>query len=139
MKDPRIQIWNVLHDGEIASVSPENAQAIVMFVAIPYLRRSFEPMGASFVLSLSGVTRFEFQHFDGEVTSLDQALRVGGPQILSAGSESMPVTVETSMGQLRLDFQSLSLSLDTGQSIRFDALHDTAEGYWAALRARADR
>jgi hypothetical protein len=107
MNDVRIQIWNWLHDGEIASVSPEHHETVRMFVAIPYLRRKFEPLGASFELSLSGVSLLEFHHFDGEVTPLARALEIGGPEILSTSSEALPIVVETTMGQLKVGFQSL--------------------------------
>lgn len=53
MTDPRIDIWNLLHDGEI-TVAARDADALVLFVSIPYLRSSFRPIGDSFALRLSG-------------------------------------------------------------------------------------
>jgi hypothetical protein len=48
--DPRIAIWNILHDGEITAVS-EDVGTLTMFVSIPYLRRRLTPLGDSFVLT----------------------------------------------------------------------------------------
>ena len=79
MLDKRIQIWNLLHDGEIIAIS-ENNLSLTMFISIPYLRRRLPPLGDSFVLTLSGLNSFEFVNFDGTKTSLRTELEIGTPE-----------------------------------------------------------
>lgn len=128
--DRRIQIWNILHDGEIAAISGEGSDILTMFVSIPYLRRRLDPLGDSFVLTLSGITRLEFHDFDGTRETLQEQLDIGSPEILSTESDSMPVSIATSLGQLTLDFQSISFALDTGQAVEYEAIGKVCEEYW---------
>jgi len=139
MMDKRIQIWNILHDGEITAISGEGSETLTMFVNIPYLRRRLEPLGDSFVVTLSGLTRLEFQDFDGTTTLLKEEIEIGTPEILSTESESMPIKIETTMGQLTLDFQSMSLALDTGQAIDYEAVEKVCEEYWTEWKAKAEQ
>ncbi len=117
--DPRIQIWNVLHDGEITAISGEDGETLTMFVSIPYLRRRSEPLGDSFVLTLGGLKRLEFRNFDGTTTPLREEIDISTPGILSTESEAMPVRIETTMGQSILDFEGIRLGMDTGQQIEY--------------------
>src|SRR5690242_3674231 len=110
-----IQIWNILHDGEITAVEREHSDRLTMFVSIPYLRRRVPPLGDSFVLTLEGVKRVEFHNFDGTTSPFREELDIGTPEILKTESESMPVTIETTMGNLVLDFETICFGLDTGQ------------------------
>jgi len=130
MMDRRIQIWNILHDDEITAISGEGSDILTMFVSIPYLRRRLAPLGDSFVLTLSGITRLEFHDFDGTRETLQEQLDIGSPEILSTESDSMPALIATSLGQLTLDFQSISFALDTGQAIEYEAIEKVCEEYW---------
>jgi hypothetical protein len=138
MMDERIQIWNILHDGEITAISGDDGETLTMFVSIPYLRRRLEPLGDSFILRLSGLSRVEFHNCDGTPSSLREALDIGSPEILSTESESMPVSISTTLGQLSLDFQRISFALDTGQSIEYEAIEKVCEEYWTAWEAKAE-
>jgi hypothetical protein len=137
--DKRIQIWNILHDGEITAVSGDDAETLTMFVSIPYLRRRLKPLGDSFVLTLSGLSCVEFHNFDGTPSSLREELDIGSPEILSTESESMPVSIATTLGQLTLDFQNISFALDTGQNIEYEAIEKVREEYWTVWNAKADQ
>ena len=128
--DRRIQIWNILHDDEITTISGEGSDMLTMFVSIPYLRRRLDPLGDSFVLTLSGITRLEFHDFDGTRETLQEQLDIGSPEILSTESDSMPASIATSLGQLTLDFQSISFALDTGQAVEYEAIEKVCEEYW---------
>jgi hypothetical protein len=139
MMDKRIQIWNILHDGEITAVSGECGEVLTMFVSIPYLRRRLEPLGDSFVLTLSGVTRLEFHDFDDTVTSLQEVLDIGSPEILSTDSKSMPVSIATTLGQLTLDFKTIAFTLDTGQTVTYEAIEKVCEEYWTEWEAKAEQ
>jgi len=129
MMDRRIQIWNILHDDEITAISGEGSDMLTMFVSIPYLRRRLDPLGDSFVLTLSGITRLEFHDFDGTRETLQDQLDIGSPEILSTESDSMPVSIAMSLGQLTLDFQSISFALDTGQAVEYEAIEKVCEEY----------
>ncbi len=139
MTDQRIQIWNLLHDGEIAAVSLEQGAIVKIVVSIPYLRRRLPPLGASFVLSLAGVRLVEFHHFDGEMSSLGQALEVVVPGSLSTSSDAMPVSVDTTLGELRLDFQVIDFALDSGKPIGFESIVRICDEYWAEWHARTNQ
>ena len=128
--DRRIQIWNILHDDEITAISGEGSDILPMFVSIPYLRRRLDPLGDSFVLTLSGITRLEFHDFDGTRETLQEQLDIGSPEILSTESDSMPASIAMSLGQLTLDFQSISFALDTGQAVEYEAIEKVCEEYW---------
>ena len=130
MMDRRIQIWNILHDDEITAISGEGSDILTMFVSIPYLRRRLDPLGDSFVLTLSGITCLEFHDFDGTRETLQEQLDIGSPEILSTESDSMPASIATSLGQLTLDFQSISFALDTGQAVEYEAIEKVCEEYW---------
>jgi len=130
--DTRIAIWNVLHDGEITAVA-EDGDTLTMFVSIPYLRRRLKPLGDSFVLTLAGVRRAECRDFGGAASSaspLRVELEIGSPEILSTESVSMPVTIETTLGQLVLDFESIRFALDTGQATDYETIERVCDENW---------
>jgi hypothetical protein len=133
----RIQIWNVLHDGEITAVDGEGNDTMQLVVRIPYLRRRVQPSGDSFVLSLEGVTLVDFQDFDGHHTSLREEIEKRCPKILSTDSESMPVRVWTTTGPLMLDFKHIKFSLDSGQEIDFETIDRVSLEYWTEFEERA--
>jgi hypothetical protein len=139
--DARIQIWNVLHDGEITAIS-KDGDTLTMFVSIPYLRSRLKPLGDSFVLTLTGVRQAECRDFSGSASSassLREELEIGSPEILKTDSESLPVIVDTTMGQLILDFQSIHFALDTGQPIEYETIERVCEEYWTEWQARAEQ
>ncbi len=137
--DHRIQIWNVLHDGEITAIAGEEGDTLTMFVSIPYLRRRLEPLGDSFVLTLGGLKRLEFHNFDGTTTPLQEEIDIGTPEILSTESVSMPVKIETTMGQLILDFESIRFAMDTGQEVEYETIEKVCEEYWTAWEAKSEQ
>ena len=127
--DKRIQIWNILHDGEI-TVFEQKDETLIMFINIPYLRRRLKPLGDSFVLTLSGLKQVCFLDFDGNTLSLSEELDINLPVILSTHSGVMPLSIITTKGTLVLDFKSISFALDTGQTISFEAIEKACEQYW---------
>jgi hypothetical protein len=42
----------------------------------------------------------------------------------------MPVTVETMMGEVILDFQSIRFALDTGQDADYKTIERVCDEYW---------
>ena len=137
--DQRIQIWNVLHDGEITAIEGEDSHALTLFVSIPYLRRRLPPLGDSFVLMLEGLKRVDFFNFDGSAMPLREEIDLGTPEILQTSSDSMPITVETSMGKLVLDFEKIRFALDTGQPIAYETIENVCEQYWAERKLKVEQ
>jgi hypothetical protein len=127
-----------LHDGEITAISQDGG-TLTMFVSIPYLRRRLKPLGDSFVLTFTGLTRAECRDSAGNTTSLEEELEIGTPEILQTESKSMPVTVETTMGQVILEFQTIRLALDTGQEVSYETIEKTCEEYWNEWEANAQQ
>jgi hypothetical protein len=134
--DPRFHIWNTLHDGEITAVAADASDTVTIFVSIPYLRRRLQPLGDSFVLTLSGVRQLQFRDFSGTISSLRDELDLTAPEILSSESAHMPVTVETTSGQLLADFDDVQFALDTGQSVTYEAIEKVCHEYWDEWSAK---
>ncbi len=61
---------------------------------------------------------------------------MGIPEIIQTRSESMPVTIKTSMGRVTLDFQSIRFALDTGQLVEFETVKRVCEEYWSEWQAK---
>jgi hypothetical protein len=75
----------------------------------------------------------------GPASSLREELEIGTPEILQTKSKSMPVTIETTMGQLILDFQSIRFALDTSQPVEYETIEKVCEDYWTKWRAKTDQ
>ena len=50
----------------------------------------------------------------------------------------MPVAVETTMGQLILDFQSIRFALDTGQDTDYKTIERVCDEYWTEWKAKSE-
>jgi hypothetical protein len=134
MGDPRFDIWNVLHDGDITIVHREAPDAVIMFVCIPYVRRRIEPLGDSFRLRLGGFRSIHFANDIGDTSSeLDY---VEGYEILDILSETMPAKIQLAEGTLTLDFDTLDITLDSGQAIEYEQIRRVAQDYWDEFAAR---
>jgi hypothetical protein len=127
--DWRFGIWNALHDGEITIMHREAPDVLVMFVSIPYVRRRIQPLGDSFRLRLRGFRGMVFANDirDPPETELDY---IEGYEILEAKSDTMPATIQLAEGTLLLDFDSLEISLDTGQPISPEEVYRAYSDYW---------
>jgi hypothetical protein len=127
--DWRFGIWSALHDGEITIVHRESPDVLVMFVSIPYVRRRIQPLGDSFRIRLGGFRGMLFSYGSGDETHSDLDY-IEGFEILEAKSDTMPATIQLVEGTLMLDFDSLEISLDTGQPISPEEVYRTYEEYW---------
>jgi hypothetical protein len=135
MADPRVDIWDVLHDGEITIMHRESADALVMLVSIPYVRRRISPLGDSFRLRLGGFREMLFSYDHGNETYSDLDY-IEGFEILEAKSKTMPATIQLAEGPLMLDFDSLDISLDSGQPVTYEQVRRVAQDYWDEFAAR---
>lgn len=136
---PKIEIWNVLHDGEITAIEGEKSTTVRIFVSIAYLRKRLQPLGDSFILTLIGLKRLEWHNFDGSVSSFREELDIGTPEILKTESESLPVTIETTMGSLILDFEDIRFHLDTGDEVSYATMRKVCEEYWEEWKQKAEK
>ena len=137
--DPRIDIWNVLHDGEFTVLAVRD-NVLTMFVNIPYLRARLTPLGDSLVLRLKGFRSFSLLDSGGRLESTNPAdVTRSGQVILSAASDDFPVTVALRGGSMTLDFDDLEVALDTGSTVDYAVVRRAAEDYWTEWEAKARR
>ena len=130
--DERIAIWNILRGGKISAVS-EEGDILTVLVSIPYIRRRLNPLGDSFILTLTGVRRAEYRGFCGSGPAC--AIREGvESEIVQTTSRVMPITIETmsdtTLGQIVLDFQSIRFALDARQVSDYQTIQKVYEEYW---------
>jgi len=134
-----IDIWNILHDGDITAVEKGQNSSYTLFVNIPYLRRRLAPLGDSFILVLQGVRQIAFHNFDGTISAIEDELNLSTPEILRTDSETMPICVETTTGKLILDFEDLEFRLDTGQTVDFETIESVCREYWGEWQKKTAR
>jgi hypothetical protein len=126
--DWRFGIWNALHDGEITVVARDEPDSLIVFVSIPYVRRRIEPLGDSFRLRLAG---FRGMHFDNGIgDSYSELEDIEGLEILETKSDKMPAEIQCAQGTLTLDYDSLEISLDSGQPISPEEVYRAYQEYW---------
>jgi hypothetical protein len=135
MSDPRLDIWKVLHDGEITVVHREAPDVVIMFVSIPYVRRRIQPLGDSFCLRLGGFRGMAFS-YDIDQDTFTELDYIEGFEILEVLSETMPAMIQLAEGKLMLDFDSLDITLDSGQSVGYEEVRRVAQDYWDEFAAR---
>ncbi len=127
--DWRFGIWSALHDGEITIMHRESPDVLVMFVSIPYVRRRIQPLGDSFLLRLTGFRGMVFADDIGDPPETELEY-IEGYEILEAKSDTMPATIQLAEGTLMLDFDSLQISLDTGQPISPEEVYRAYSECW---------
>jgi len=125
-----INIWNILHDGEITVIEKNMDGLYIIFVNIPYLRKRISPLGDSIVLILSNVKKLLFKDLEGIESVLVDELESTNLHILYTESISMPILVETTAGTLILDYDKIDLKLDTGQSLEYEKVELICREYW---------
>lgn len=64
---------------------------------------------------------------------------VEGYEILSTESHEMPLKIQLAEGALTLDFDSLDISLATGQPISYEEVCRACEEYWDEWEKKAKR
>ena len=79
----------------------------------------------------------EFLDYEGKKkTSSMEDIARSGIEILSTDSEAMPVKIATTTGFLTLDFDTLEIRLDTGQSVDYDQVYRVCCAYWDEWSAK---
>ena len=138
--NPRAEIWNVLHDGGIAAINGVIPGDVAIRVSIPYLRKMFSADGEDIIVRLANCAKFTMKIWEEDFTTDDLERIVGtDTEILSTESEDVPVHIFTTLGELDIDFEAFSLSLDNGRQITFEELCDACENYWNRWENEAKR
>jgi len=129
--NPRAEIWNVLHDGGIAAINGVIPGDVEIRVSIPYWRKMFSADGDDIIVRLANCAKLTMKIWEKDFTTDDIERIVGtDTEILSTESEDVPVHIITTFGELDIDFEAFSLSLDNGRPITFEELCDACENYW---------
>jgi hypothetical protein len=130
----RADIWNILHDGEIAEIKRDSQQNLQLRIYIPYLGNMFPEVGENIWVDLHNTKKFEMRIWDEDLTTSDFDKIVStGTEILSTESTDVPLHIVSTRGDLFIDFESFSLSLDSKNKITFDELTDACSRYWKNL------
>lgn len=131
--DPRIDVWNLLHDGEIAGIDGILPGKIELRIYIPYLCKMFpsDCDNDDILVSLQGCTLFSMKIWDEDFAT-DEFDRIvaTGAEILSTDSTGFPIHVVTTRGALDMDFQSFTLAFGDGPAVSFEQLRDASQRYW---------
>ena len=61
---------------------------------------------------------------------------IEGFEILNSLSDTMPAMIQLAEGKLMLDFDSLDITLDSGQSVTYEEVRRVAQDYWDEFAAR---
>lgn len=135
-------LWNVLHDGTIDSISGTVPGEIQLRVGITYLRELFGDPGESILITLHDCTRVSFKDCDtpGTITDL-AAIATLELEILSTEVDDQVFCTyciygtpnQTRYGTLAFEAAGFSLALDTGRPIELEDLFTVATTYWTAF------
>jgi hypothetical protein len=132
--DPRFGIWNALHDGEIAVVARDGPDTLIILVNIPYVRRRIAPLGDSIRLRLRGFRTASWSNDIGDTYA--ELEDIEGLEILETESDRMPAKIRCAQGTLTLDYDSLEVSLDTGDRVSPEEIYRVYEDYWNEWSAK---
>ena len=61
---------------------------------------------------------------------------IEGFEILDIVSDTIPAMIQLAVGKLTLDFDSLDISLDSGQAVTYEEVRRVAQDYWDEFAAR---
>lgn len=129
--NPRAEVWNVLHDGGVAAIDGKIPGDVTIRINIPYLRKMFSEDGEEILVRIANCSKLTMTIW-GEDLTTDEPKRIVATdtEILSTESDDVPVHVITTFGELDIDFEAFSLSLDNGKPITFEELCEACESYW---------
>ena len=131
-----VNIWNLLHDTTIVSVSGDCPGDITVKVEIGYLQAALATESKFLLLYLQDCSTAVYRPFtsDGTVMHLN-ALSNCEFEILSAKSEHNHVSVCCTEGVISLVYEDISCELDDGVSMSYVSLFKASQHYWKSLLA----
>lgn len=125
------ECWGVFHDGYIKRIEGCIPGEIKLHVRVLYLREMFPGKGTGFVVNLQNCSFIEYQEFDEEPTRDLELIENKEPGLLYVQSVR-PLIINCAMGTLRMEYDSASLTLDTGEPVSDVELDAACKGYWDA-------
>ncbi len=134
--NPRADIWNVLHDGEICDIEGRIPGDVKIRVWIPYLRRMFSDDGDELIVTLRSCRKLTMKRWDDEATGDFYQISGAEFDIGHTKCVDIPIKVVGSNGELEVDFLDFALALDNGVIISAKELFDAASSYWDAWQKR---
>ncbi|MFB2978238.1 hypothetical protein [Microseira sp. BLCC-F43] len=125
------QIWNMLHDGCIDSISGNIPGKVQVRVNILYLRQMFSEDGKSIIVTLDNCQKFEYEPYgsSSRFTELS-VIESRSLEILSADSHDNDIHIFCVEGTIYLRHSGISLALDTGRQITVVELENACRKYW---------
>ena len=125
--------WGVFHDGVIQAIDGTLPGDLVITIEIGYLRAMFEGEGSRFRVHLTGCTRVRYSEYDEEPSTDLEKIREREPEILYVTSEQ-PLVLDCVMGPLELDYERMTVELDSGVKVSEQELISASELYWNRWR-----
>ncbi|WP_224372189.1 hypothetical protein [Hyalangium versicolor] len=123
-------IWGVFHDGVLTGARVEGPASMVLTIEIPYLREMLPGAGNAFVVRLSGNPRLEYAEYGSPPrSSLEHAVEAA-PELLYAEPVERGVELDCARGTLRVEYDDMAVSLDTGENVTYDELVSANQRYW---------
>ncbi len=122
-------VWGFFHDAEIEKIRGVIPGEITLDLKISYLRRMFDGEGTGFRAKLHDCSQFEYCEFGQQPTSDFRTIEASETWILYVHSTD-PLVLDCTTGTLTLEYQSMEISLDSGESVTYEALREACERYW---------
>ena len=128
-----LDLWNVLHDGGIDSISGSVPGEVRLTVGITYLRELFEDPGESVLITLHDCTFFSFRPWDTDESVADlAAISALELEVLSVEEGGGIVCAVSAIpaGVLLIKATGFSLALDNDRPIELEDLLAVAKTHW---------
>ena len=98
----------------------------------------FPEPGSRFVVILTKCSKFVYCGYDEQPTDDIAVIQAREPEILYIQSLE-PLALDCADGTLELTYDTMTVALESGQSVTEDALIQAAEKYWKAFASRSKR
>ena len=129
-----VDIWNVLHDGELVAADGSVPGDLRLSVSIPYLCFHLPTEASHVFVTLNECDRFEYQPYQDPRLSDPSAVAAARLQVLSAEVANGEVLVGCADGgyggHLALRYSSASVATAEGRPLSQSELESAAERYW---------
>ena len=131
-------VWGLFHDGYINRIECTAPGVLRLEVRIEYLRDMFPERGTSFVVTLTACSKFVYRGYDEQPTDDIAEIQAREPEILYVNSMD-PLVLDCADGTLELAYETMTVTLESGQPVTEDALIQASDKYWKDFASRAER
>lgn len=136
--NPRAALWNILHDGSINQIRGSVPGELTIQVDIQYLCEELAAERDEIVIHLANCRRFAMNVWaEKQWTEHLQEIAALDPEILGTDSDDVPVQLITTLGELIMDFDSFSITINNGVTLTFEQLSQACENYWRRFANQA--